>query len=181
MVERRPVVEVLRDAFERVHELVGDLTDGLTDEVAFFRPDPDANSVCWLLWHLTRVQDDHIADAAGAEQVWPRWRAQFSLPFAEDDTGYGHSPDQVGQTRVGGTLLAQYHADVHEQTLRYVESLTAEELDRVVDTRWDPPVTVAVRLVSVVSDCLQHLGQAGYARGLAERAELGGGASAGGR
>ena len=66
-------------------------------------------------------------------------------------------------------LLAGYHADVHQLTLDYLDAITAEELARVVDTRWDPPVTAAVRLVSVLGDALQHLGQAGYVQGLAER------------
>ena len=44
--------------------------------------------------------------------------------------------------------------------------ITDDDLDRVVDTRWDPPVTLGVRLVSVVSDTLQHVGQAAYVRGI---------------
>jgi hypothetical protein len=40
------------------------------------------------------------------------------------------------------------------------------ELDRVVDRRWDPPVTMGVRLISIADDCLQHVGQASYLRGL---------------
>ena len=55
---------------------------------------------------------------------------------------------------------------MHQLTLAYLSRVTSEELDRVVDRRWDPPVTAGVRLVSVVGDCLQHLGQAAYVRGL---------------
>ncbi len=54
--------QILVDAFGRVRELVIDLTDGLTDEIASYRPDPEANSIAWLIWHLSRVQDDHVAD-----------------------------------------------------------------------------------------------------------------------
>lgn len=43
--------------------------------------------------------------------------------------------------------------------------MTADELSRVVDTSWNPPVTVSARLVSIVDDCAQHLGQAAYLRG----------------
>ncbi len=160
---------VLVESFGRVHDMVGELTDGLDIDVATYRPDAEANSVAWLLWHLTRVQDDHLAELAGTDQVWPTWRGRFDLPLDDEDTGYGHTSDQVGAVRATGELLAGYHGDVHQLTLRYLEQLDDDELSRVVDERWDPPVTALVRLVSVVSDTLQHLGQAGYVRGLAER------------
>ena len=167
-------IEVLRsllvDSFTRVHDLVEQLTDGLSVETAGYRPDQDANSVAWLLWHITRVQDDHVADLAQVEQVWPAWRERFGLPFDPSATGYGQSSAEVSQVQVGGELLAGYHRDVHGLSLRYVRQITAEELQRVVDERWDPPVTASVRLVSVLGDTLQHLGQADYVLGLAQRA-----------
>jgi uncharacterized damage-inducible protein DinB len=165
------VKQILVDAFGRVRELVIDLTDGLTDDIASYRPDPEANSIGWLIWHLSRVQDDHMADLAQVEQVWPEWRERFGLPFSEWATGYGQGPKEVAAVHVTGDLLSGYHQAVHELTLRYVDGITAAELDRIVDTRWDPPVTAAVRLVSVIGDTTQHLGQAGYVRGLAERRE----------
>lgn len=166
-----PAGALLVDAFTRVHELVGGLTDELTDEVATYRPDAEANTIAWLLWHLTRIQDDHVAGLAGVEQAWSSWREKFGLPFDPDETGYGQTPDEVGQVRVPAELLAGYHADVHALTLRYLERVDAAELERVVDTRWDPPVTAGVRLVSVLGDTHQHLGQAAYVAGLARRAQ----------
>lgn len=159
---------LLRDHFGRIRELVVTQTDGLTPEVADYRPGPDANSIAWLLWHLTRVQDDHVADAAGTEQVWTArgWQERFGLPFPSSDIGFGHSSADVAAVHADARLLADYHGDVHAATLAYVDGLTGDELDRIVDRRWDPPVTVAVRLVSVIGDCLQHLGQAAYVRGL---------------
>ena len=114
------------------------------------------------------MQDDHVADVAGIEQVWTAqgFHDRFGLPFDASDTGYGHSVEQVGHVRVDAERLAAYLAAVHEQTVGYLEGLDADDLDRVVDERWDPPVTLAVRLVSVVGDDLQHLGQAAYVRGL---------------
>ena len=110
-----------------------------------------------------------IRDRAGVEQAWPTWREQFGLPFSDWATGYNQTGAQVAAVRVSGDLLAGYHGDVHGLTLDYIEPITTEELDRVVDTRWDPPVTASVRLVSVLGDTLQHLGQAAYVQGLAER------------
>lgn len=159
--------DLLVDAFTRVRELVVELTDGLTGEVAGFRPAPDANSIGWLLWHLSRVQDDHVAALAGVSQAWTDWRERFGLPFSDWATGYGQDAEEVGELRVSGELLAAYHADVHRLTLDYLTGIDADELDRVVDAEWDPPVTASVRLVSVLGDTLQHLGQAAYVRGLA--------------
>lgn len=160
---------LLSDWFSRVRDLVVGVTDGATEDVLAYRPDENANSIGWLVWHTGRIQDDHIAGAAGVEQIWPGWRARFQLPLDDFATGYGQRPSDVGKVRVSADMLAGYHAEVHALTARYVESLTAAELERVVDQRWDPPVTVAVRLVSVIGDCLQHLGQAAYVKGLAER------------
>lgn len=163
---------LVADAFGRAEELVVGLTDGLGPELASYRPDPEANSIAWLIWHATRVQDDHIAELAGVDQVWPRWRERFALPFDDDATGYGQSAEEVAQVRSSGDLLAGYHRDVQQLTRDYIGGLTEQELDRVVDTNWDPPVTASVRLVSVIGDVTQHLGQAAYVQGLAERAGI---------
>jgi Protein of unknown function (DUF664) len=160
---------LLVDSFTRVRELVVDLTDGLTEETATYRPDPEANTIGWLIWHLTRIQDDHVAGLAGTPQCWPEWRSKFGLPFSDWETGYDQTAEEVGAVRVGSELLGGYHADVHQLTLDYLDGFTDDEVARVVDTNWDPPVTAAVRMVSVLGDVLQHLGQAGYVRGLAER------------
>lgn len=162
--------ELLRDAFGRIEETFAEVADGLDAETLNARPAPGANSIAWLLWHLSRVQDDHLAELAGLPQAWEEWRERFGLALDPGDTGYGHSEEEVAAVRVDDVaLLTGYHADVHALTARYVDRLDADDLDRVVDRRWDPPVTAAVRLVSVEGDCLQHLGQAAYVKGLLGR------------
>ncbi|WP_084613950.1 mycothiol transferase [Nakamurella lactea] len=162
---------ILRDAFDRVAEQVSAVTDGLSTDDAKWRPDPGANSIAWLIWHLTRVQDDHLADLAGTDQLWTNdgWHTRFSLPFDAAETGYGQSSDQVGQVVVDPADLAGYQQAVHRATLEYLDTLTEAELERVVDTRWDPPVTASVRLVSIVNDCTEHVGQAAYVKGMLGR------------
>jgi uncharacterized damage-inducible protein DinB len=164
--------DLLTDAFGRISECVGDVLQDLGGDDLIARVGPDANSIGWLVWHLTRVQDDHVADVAGVEQVWTSqgWTERFELPFSDDATGYGHSTRQVGQVTVASPeLLIEYHDAVHEQTVSFVRGLKDADLDRVVDTRWDPPVTLGVRLVSVISDTLQHAGQAAFVRGVVVR------------
>lgn len=161
------VRDLLRDAFSRLIEHADALTDGLTDAVAGYRPTPTANSIAWLLWHAARVQDIQVADIAGVAQVWDRWVDRFGLDLDRNDTGYGHTAEQVAKVRAAADLLAGYYHDVHNLTLDYVAGVDAAELARIVDRNWDPPVTAGVRLVSIVDDCAQHLGQAAYLRGIA--------------
>jgi DinB superfamily len=164
--------ELLADAFGRVREVVHDVVAGLTPEQLAFRVDADANSIAWLLWHLTRIQDDHVSDVAGTEQVWTAqgWVERFGLSFDAGATGYGHTSDDVAAVTVGsGDVLVGYYDAVHEQTIRFVQRITDADLDRIVDERWDPPVTLGVRLVSVIEDDLQHGGQAAFVRGIVVR------------
>lgn len=161
--------ELLRDTFTRLIEHVDELTDGLTDQLACYRPTPSANSIAWLLWHSARVQDIQVAHVAGVEEVWTRdgWVDRFGLDLPRHDTGYGHRPEDVAKVRAPADLLSGYYHAVHKLTLDYIAGMTADELSRVVDTSWNPPVTVSARLVSIVDDCAQHLGQAAYLRGIA--------------
>jgi Protein of unknown function (DUF664) len=161
--------ELLRDSFTRLIEHVDELTDGLTDEMAAYRPTPQANSIGWLIWHSARVQDVQVCDIANRADLWTRdgWVDRFGLDLARDDTGFGHTADAVAKVRASAELLAGYYHAVHDMTLEFVETLSDPDLERVVDRRWDPPVTASARLVSIVDDCAQHLGQAAYLRGIA--------------
>jgi uncharacterized damage-inducible protein DinB len=164
--------ELLVDGFDRVRETVQQIVEGLDEAALRYRPDRDANSIAWLVWHLTRIQDDHLADAAHAEQVWTSqaWVERFGLPFDVRDTGYGHQADEVAAVQVdSGELLVGYQEAVHEQATRYVSQLEDADLARIVDHSWDPPVTLGVRLVSVIADGLQHAGQAAFVRGILQR------------
>jgi hypothetical protein len=168
--------DVLRDAFGRVREEVSGVLSGLGPDEVLWRPDPEANSIGWLVWHLARIQDDHLAGVGQVEQVWTGggWYERFGLPYPRQDHGYGHSPADVGRFVVADpALLEGYHAAVHTMTLEVLDGMGEADYARIVDRRWDPPVTAAVRLVSVVSDTLQHVGQAAYVRGLRERSTRG--------
>jgi Protein of unknown function (DUF664) len=167
--------ELLVDAFGRIRQVVHRVVAHLTPEQLAYRVDPEANSIAWLVWHLTRIQDDHVADAAQADQVWTSqgWAERFGLPFGPLATGYGHRARDVAAVQVPGGLLVGYHDAVHQQTTGYVERLGDADLARIVDRSWDPPVSLGVRLVSVIADDLQHAGQAAFVRGILERSQSG--------
>jgi uncharacterized damage-inducible protein DinB len=164
--------DLLLTAFDNIETVLGRALDGIDPALLTARIDPEANTIAWLVWHLTRVQDDHVAEVAGTAQAYTGagWADRFALPFDASATGYGFSSEDVGKTRITDPqLLLDYHADVHRRTADFVRTLSSEDLDRVVDERWNPPVTLGVRLVSVIGDDLQHAGQAALLRGFLER------------
>lgn len=161
--------DLLVEAFSRIQHIVHRAVEGLTPDQLAFRLDGEANSIAWLVWHLTRIQDHHVAEAAGAEEVWTSdgWKARFALPLPASDTGYGHSSNDVAAVQIESPeLLTGYHDAVYEHTLRYVKGLSQPDLERIIDESWDPPVSLGVRLVSVIADDLQHAGQAAFVRGI---------------
>lgn len=163
---------MLADAFGRIVDDFEGAVEGLSADELAFRPDPDANSIAWLTWHAARVHDDHVAALAGREQAWTvlGFDHRFGLDLDPSDIGYGHSSDEVAAVRVDGpALLMEYLRTVTDRTREYLATLDADELDRVVDRDWEPPVTAGVRLVSVINDSTQHAGQAAYVRGLLDR------------
>ncbi|KQS66235.1 DinB family protein [Modestobacter sp. Leaf380] len=160
--------ELLAAAFDNIEGAVARALDGLTADQLATAPPSGTNTIAWLVWHLTRVQDDHVSEVAGNEQVYTAqgFAPRFGLPFDDAETGYGMDAEDVGKVRADAELLLAYHSAVHEATAAYLATLSDDDLDRVVDEDWDPPVTLGVRLVSVVTDDLQHAGQAAYVRGL---------------
>jgi hypothetical protein len=172
MIRGMETRDVLADAFGRIKAEAYFAAEGLSAAGLNYRPDPDANSIGWLIWHLARVQDDHVAHLAGREQAYVKggWAERLGLPPDERDLGYGHTSQQVASVKFEEpTTLLAYHDAVHERSLEYVASVDAAELDRIVDERWDPPVSTGIRIVSVIDDCMQHAGQARYVRGMFDR------------
>lgn len=163
------VAALLLELYSRIPPLARDAVDGLDLEALTRSPAPGANTIAWLVWHSARVQDDHIAEIIDADQLWigNDWARRFGLDSDPSNTGYGHSARDAAAIRPERpNVLIEYLDAVDRRTRILLESLTPADLDRIVDRRWDPPVTLGVRLVSVADDSLQHLGQAAYLRGL---------------
>ena len=163
--------ELFVEAFGRITQLVRQSVTGADSAGLAYRPEPGANSIAWLAWHLTRVQDEHLSDAAGVEQAWitEGWHQKFGMEPDSHNTGYGHGPDEVAAIPADAGLLLAYHEAIAARSLAYLATVDDAEGNRIIDRSYDPPVTVGVRLVSVVSDNLQHAGQARYLRGIIDR------------
>ncbi|HLS15533.1 MAG TPA: DinB family protein [Beutenbergiaceae bacterium] len=171
-----PAAALLTDGFGRVRESVHAVVSQLTPAELDEHLEPGTNTVAWLIWHLTRVQDDHLAEFTGQGQRWQAegWHRTFDLPLDAADTGFGHSPEQAAQVgNIAAEHLSAYHDAVHQATTTFLGGLSDDDLDQVVDSSWDPPVTLGVRLVSVLDDDTQHVGQAAFVAGVLARRRSG--------
>jgi hypothetical protein len=162
--------ELVNDGFSRVTDVLEPALEGISQKILNRRPKDDVNSMGWIVWHLTRIQDVQIADLAGEEQIWvkEKWYLKFKRPVDTDDTGYGHTAEQVAAFKSPSpdVLLGYYRATM-AQTRRYISALKLSDLDRKIDEDWyEPPPTVGVRIISIMADCLQHSGEVGYVLGL---------------
>jgi Protein of unknown function (DUF664) len=160
---------LLTDLFGRITEHVHEAVDGLGPAALVTPLVPGANTIGWLVWHLTRVQDDHLAEILAEEQVWASgdWGPRFGVATDPDNTGYGHFAQEVLTIRPdNAATLIEYYTAVATRMHTFLQRTTPNDLDRVVDDRWDPPVSLGVRLISIADDSIQHAGQACYARGL---------------
>jgi len=166
------IAPLLLELYGRVPPLAREAVEGLDAEALTRAPGSGANPVGWLVWHLTRVQDSHVAELLEADQLWASgdWAGRFGLDRDPSNTGYGHTPEEVAAVRPQGPeALVEYLEASSARTGDFLQGLVPADLDRVVDRAWDPPVTLGVRLVSIADDCLQHVGQAAYVRGLLAR------------
>ncbi len=164
------VAAVYLELYGRIPPLVEQALDGLDLDDVNRRVTPDANPIGWLVWHLTRVQDHHVSELLDTDQIYldgSGWPARFGSPAEADDIGYGHSSADVARVRPASIgVLLEYHTAVDARTRAFLAGLAPGALDEIVDRRWDPPVTLGVRLVSIADDSLQHCGQAAYVKGL---------------
>jgi hypothetical protein len=166
------VGQVLTDLFGRVDEHVHGALTGIDPEAVNEAPEPASNTIGWLVWHLARQADAQLAELTGAAQVWMTgdWPARFGLSADPDNHGYGHTPAEVAAVQPDGVAaLTGYYDAVSACISTFLEGVTEEALDRIVDDRWDPPVSLGVRLISVADDAIQHAAQAAYVRGLLDR------------
>lgn len=161
--------DLLIELFDRVDGHVRAAVEGLDPRMLTSSPAVDANPIGWLIWHLARVQDHHVAELRDRDQVWVRddWGPRFGMASDPTNTGYGHTPvDVAAVVPEASEALVGYYEAVAAATRALLESVTASDLDRIVDRRWDPPVTLGARLISIADDDIQHAGQAHYVRGL---------------
>lgn len=124
------------------------------------------NSVAWLLWHSGREIDAQLADLNHQPQQWEKFRSRFGLGEIADGFGLGHTPEEAAQIQVDDqALLVEYLQATLDAFIDYARSLSEADLDEVIDENWTPAVTRGVRMVSMIDDAIQHVGQAAFIAG----------------
>ena len=162
---------IVIDALGRIQNTIRRVLDGMTPDQLYYRPAENSNSTAWVIWHLTRVQDHHISDMGGLEQLWTSdgWHARFGMEADGKNTGTGHTSGNVAKIRPDAETLQSYYDAVYERTKAVLSSLTSEDMDRELDEpQYNPLPTIGVRCASIISDNTQHVGQAAYIKGLAQ-------------
>ena len=159
--------QLLLNVFERASVILEKALEGLTQDDLNYLPNQDCNSIAWLTWHLTRVQDSAISSLIGKEQLWivEKWYSKFSRNPDPNDRGNGHNSEDVSnfQSPDSKTLLEYYYA-VLKQTKEYIDKLSIVELGREIDNPRNP--TVGLRLAGIINDNIQHVGQIAYLHGM---------------
>lgn len=162
--------DIVLDALERIRSILHRTLTGLTLDEMNRQPTSDSNSIAWLTWHLTRVQDNGISGLFGQEQAWisQGWHAQFGMTPDPDNEGQGHTPAQVAAFRAPSIqTLLDYHDSVSTRSKSFLTGLAPADFNRELDEpQYQPRPTVGVRVVSILSDNLQHAGQVAYLRGV---------------
>ncbi len=161
---------LIADLFDGLLRNLHAALDGVTPEQLTYRPAEHCNTLAWLVWHLTRVQDKRIGDLSGEAQVWVSqgWHARFGRKADPQDVGIGFKPEDVAGIRPeSGQLLFDYYDAVRARSRAYLATLSPEDLDRQLDPN-DPQITAGFRLRQCLLDNVAHAGQAAYLRGLIE-------------
>lgn len=161
-------IEILIDLARRPQSAAVQLRGALTPELVNAHPHHD-NSIAWLLWHAAREIDEQLAEISGEPSVWLAhgFAERFALDATPTEIGYGHTPERARSIVVQDpALLLEHLAAVVDAQVAYLATLDEEDLARIVDERWDPPVTLAARMISISCDAAEHVGQAAYVAGL---------------
>ena len=171
MTNNPTAIDVLLESFGRIPDYLHDVLDGIDPELLVRQPVVDGhpnNSIGWIVWHIGRMADAQLADITGSPEVHADgWAERLGVPYPAATHGYGQTAADVSRFAVTSPdALTGYYDAVHARIVTVLGELEPEDLNRVVDDRWDPPVTALVRLVSVVDDAAQHAGQAAYVKGL---------------
>lgn len=175
-------IELLKNLVRRPIDALDYFWEDLDSSQLNSHPGGHPNSIAWLVWHTARETDAQIAPLAGTEQSWTAdgFADRFELSdvnLGTADVGLGQSAEDawavaVEETPAGKALLREYLDTVYDHFARWVETLTEADLARVIDEQWDPPVTLGVRVLSVIDDAAQHVGQAAYVAGTVEFVDL---------
>ncbi len=162
--------QLLSEGYGRITGIVERALRNIDPDDLDRQPQADCNTIGWLIWNLTRVQDYHFANLIGEQQLWTSdgWHDRSGRPVDPADDGWRHTAEQVLAFRSPEPkVLLDYHRAVTERSRRFFDTLSADDLDRELDEpQYQPLPTVGVRIIGVMSENIQHAGQAAFVCGM---------------
>jgi uncharacterized damage-inducible protein DinB len=166
-------MDVKEFALHSLNELQAALVesiDDLTQEESFRQPQPGANHIAFMLWHIVRVEDWFFHYLfQRVPQVWESesWHEKLGLPEDPKATGFAYTTEQVdGFPSVQLRDLRAYGEAVRAETLDYLRNTDAAKLDETVKSRLFGEVSIGSLIGHVIVELSQHVGQIAYVRGL---------------
>lgn len=162
--------QLIMNLYIRLFQELEIVLKDLTVEELNFRPKTQSNGIGWLAWHVIRSQDRMNADLFGEEQLWIRnkWHTRFNRKPDPKDTGVGHTSEQVAEFQSPDyQTYMSYYQEVLDRTKQYITTrLSPSNLEREVKSpTLGTTNTVEARLLGTINN-YQHVGQAGYIRGM---------------
>ena len=130
---------------------------------------PNTNSIGFVIWHLSRIQDMNTSRQMGKKQAWESegWAEKFGKdPTDLKATGFT-SEEAAGFDPVSAQLLREYYECVRGYTEKYVSGLTPEVLDTPIEN--PPPgrpYNLGTSIALALGDSIQHFGQIGILMGV---------------
>jgi len=159
--------ELLLRSLEESQGYLTKALDGLTQEEAAWTPREGCNSIAFIFWHLIRVEDIWINRVLrGEKQVYEAedWPKKLGTPAGE--SGYHYTMEQLQAWPVPRIELLQGYADsVREQTLTFLQSVTAGKLSEIANPDQSPDTTGAI-LSHLITEIALHVGQIDYLCGV---------------
>ena len=159
-------------SLEEIQEDLKRSVDGLTKEDLMTQPQPGANHIAFMIWHMTRVEDKLLHNLFQCSpQLWEsgKWYERMGLPEDPKSTGFGYTAEQVSCfPSVQPHELMDYVEAVRADTLDYLENIDAASLDEKVTAPPLGEVSIGNLISILVVELAQHVGQIAYVRGLVE-------------
>lgn len=159
--------EYIKASLERSKGGLTRVTNTLTQEELGWRPASGCNSIGIILFHIARSEDSFIQSRLqDSPQVWESEKWFDKLGMDKDEAGSHYTVEQVNEFTVPDMeKLVAYQDAVRETTLAYLDTLSADDLDRKVTMPFGD-FNVAGILALTVSHAAGHAGEMSYLRGM---------------
>ena len=163
------VKEFIREAMQLTRKDLLDNIRDLTAEELAWRPAPHSNSIGFLAWHITRVEDGWIQRPIQRKlHLWvaDKWAERFGMPEEQRDMGYGYTVEQLQAFKTPSLeLLLGYSQAVRDATLAFLDTWDPASDAIEVRAPWGT-MTVATTFQQLIWELNQHGGQIAYVKGI---------------